>query len=596
MTHSTLLPDLLAWGAQAACVATAGGLLPMLLRLDAPGVRYAYFRVLLLVCLALPWLQARQPITYGATDTFTTVLIGAAAPADVATATASVSWPAALLAIIAIGMCARAVWIGIGLIRLSHLRTAGRVLPCHDDELELQHMLGTRAEVRYVAGIRQPVTFGVRRPVVLLPDGIRACAPHVQRAVLSHELIHVQRRDWLWLLAEEAVRAVFWFHPAVWWLISRVQLVREEVVDELAVLATGTRRGYIEALAAFADDTPLVPAAAFARRRHLFRRMRLISREAKMSSRRIAWSCALMAVVLAAGGWYAVGAFPLRDTGGQDLLNEIGPLEKQARPITPENPVPRRTYSVDPEYPPEAAAVDATAMVTLMITLDQFGRVAEIRRLGVAPLAGATTNSVAPDPEALTSAFDALATSAADAVRQWTYDSPAQAPLSIRVSLAFAPDAKPHLVAHDGWSLASPGQLVGLRAAGGRGGSPELGAPPPPPPPPPPAPSDRPATASPWATGAAVRVGGNILAPTKTNHVNPAYPKSAQDAGVQGVVIIETLIGVNGKVTNARVVQSIPQLDQAALDAVMQWEFTPTRLNGEPVPVLMTVTIRFTLS
>jgi protein TonB len=74
------------------------------------------------------------------------------------------------------------------------------------------------------------------------------------------------------------------------------------------------------------------------------------------------------------------------------------------------------------------------------------------------------------------------------------------------------------------------------------------------------------------------------------------YPALAQNAGVQGVVILEALIGTEGKVTNARVLRSIPLLDQAALDAVMQWEFTPTRLNGQPVPVLMTMTIQFTLS
>jgi len=61
-------------------------------------------------------------------------------------------------------------------------------------------------------------------------------------------------------------------------------------------------------------------------------------------------------------------------------------------------------------------------------------------------------------------------------------------------------------------------------------------------------------------------------------------------------VILETLIGVDGKITNARVLRSVPMLDQAALDAVMQWEFTPTRLNGQPVPVLMTVTVQFTLT
>ena len=74
------------------------------------------------------------------------------------------------------------------------------------------------------------------------------------------------------------------------------------------------------------------------------------------------------------------------------------------------------------------------------------------------------------------------------------------------------------------------------------------------------------------------------------------YPAAAQDAKVQGVVILETLIGVDGKITNARVLRSVPMLDQAALDAVMQWEFTPTRLNGQPVPVLMTVTVQFTLT
>jgi TonB family protein len=595
MTYSTLLMDLIAWSAQVACVVAIGGLLPTLLRLEAPGVRYAYFRALLALCLALPWLQGRQVIAGGATtEAFTAVLIGVPVPKEAVTVTPSFSWIAGLGVCIALGILARGVWMAIGLGRLARLRTAGCVLPWNEVHDEPQRALGTRAEIRYVVGLRQPVTFGMRRPIVLLPDSLREHPLHVQRAVLSHELIHVQRHDWMWLVVEEAVRAVFWFHPGVWWLISRVQLAREEVVDELAMLATGTRRGYIEALAAFADEIPLVPAAAFARRRHLFRRMRLIAREAGMSSKRIAWSCAVMALVVTTGSWYAVGAFPLTEAA-QDVQNEIGPLEKQAQPITPENPIPRRTYSVDPMYPAEAAAVDADAMVTLMITLDQFGRVAEIRRLGVARFSSARASATAPDAPELASAFDALVRSTADAVRQWTYDPPTEAPLSIRVTFAFPFGGKPRLVAHDGWSLASPGQYVPFGVAGGRGrgGAPEFAAPPPPPPPPPP-PDDR-DTAAPWATGA-VRVGGAILMPTKTKHVNPVYPAAARSAKVQGVVILEALIGTDGKVTNARLLRSIPLLDQAALDAVMQWEFTPTRLNGQPVPVLMTMTVQFTLT
>jgi protein TonB len=65
---------------------------------------------------------------------------------------------------------------------------------------------------------------------------------------------------------------------------------------------------------------------------------------------------------------------------------------------------------------------------------------------------------------------------------------------------------------------------------------------------------------------------------------------------VQGVVIMEIVIGADGKVAEAHVLRSIPLLDQAAIDAVMQWEFTPTLLNGQPVPIIMTATVQFTLT
>ena len=96
-------------------------------------------------------------------------------------------------------------------------------------------------------------------------------------------------------------------------------------------------------------------------------------------------------------------------------------------------------------------------------------------------------------------------------------------------------------------------------------------------------------------TAAPVRVGGNIKTPTKTKDAKPIYPPIAQSARVQGVVIIEATIGPDGRVKDAKVLRSIPLLDQAALDAVKQWQFTPTLLNGVPVPVIMTVTVNFTL-
>jgi TonB family protein len=105
--------------------------------------------------------------------------------------------------------------------------------------------------------------------------------------------------------------------------------------------------------------------------------------------------------------------------------------------------------------------------------------------------------------------------------------------------------------------------------------------------------------AQPAAAGGAVvpRVGGaKTPAPTKVVDVKPVYPASAKDAGIQGVVILEVSIGKDGKVTAAKVLRSIPQLDQAAIDAVKQWEYTPTLKNGVPVPVSMTVTVSFKLA
>ncbi len=92
-----------------------------------------------------------------------------------------------------------------------------------------------------------------------------------------------------------------------------------------------------------------------------------------------------------------------------------------------------------------------------------------------------------------------------------------------------------------------------------------------------------------------VHVGGIIRQPQKTRNVDPVYPQMAQAARIQGIVIIEATIGADGRVINARLLRSLPMLDQAAIDAVRQWEFTPTLLNGVPVPVIMTVTVNFTL-
>ena len=251
--------------------------------------------------------------------------------------------------------------------------------------------------------------------------------------------------------------------------------------------------------------------------------------------------------------------------------NEPGPLEKSAKDITPDNPIPRRLLSLGPDYPAAAAAVEASGSVTLRATLDQNGRIAEVRLVAITAkgrnpeFSVNFTNAGVQDRDNLlglqlgkhdaalaASAIDALVQAAIDSAKSWVYETPADGPISFSVGFRFSPDMEAAAT-----EPASPG-----------------GAP---------------------RRDNAVRVSGKTTPPAKIHDVRPAYPRLAQSARVQGVVIIEGRIEQDGTVSHAQVLRSIPLLDQAALDAVLQWRFTPTLVDGKPVPVIMTVTVNFSL-
>jgi protein TonB len=586
--------NLLAWSVQVAILVVAVLLTMRFVQVGAPDVRHGVLRVLLAVCLLLPVLQPYGPGGAGVeTGVQSVAAAGGGAEesrgrpgAGTILGLAEASWGTPLMLLIAAGIVARLGWIATGVVRLRRLRRAGEVARLTDEHDELQAMIRTRATIRYVNGLGQPVTFGFRRPVVLLPESLVRKPPAIRRAVIAHELWHVRRRDWIWTLVEEALRAIFWFHPALWTLLSRIQRTREEVVDELTVLATGSRKSYVDALLAFADEPPLFVAAAFARRRHLVHRMVLISKEAVMSARRVVISCAALAAVMVSASWYAVRAFPLTQSqAASEVMSEApGPVELRARPITPENPVPRRTFFVAPEYPHAAALDGVRGWVTVRLAIDDSGRVAETRVTGVSlsmnDKASITLQKASPESferamhatvklgsgdravslASFRAALESVIVEAARSVSGWRYAPPAEGPLAFSVNIRFGPPA----------------------AAG-----------PPPPPPPPPG---QPGATTPNSSDGALRVGGNIKAPTKIKNVNPIYPEDALAAKVQGVVILEVRVEADGTVGDAEVLRSIPMLDDAALEAVRQWEFTPTLMNGAPVPVMMTVTVNFTLS
>ena len=638
-----LLANVGAYSLQIACIVVAGAALPLLVRTVA-AVHYAWWRCLLVVALVLPWLlhgtlpAARTRITEVSTFAPLTANSGATL-SNAGWTDLPATWIEALAVLLFAGMVLHLIWIAAGLLRLRQLGRAGGETDLAAEEAWLQELLRTRAAIRYVEALEQPVTFGVRKPVVLLPGSLRECAPSIRRAVLCHELVHVQRRDWMWLLAEETLRAAFWFHPVVRWLLARIQLAREEVVDEIAVAACGSdRRAYIEALMAFADDARLTPAPTFSRRRHLYHRIVRLSKEKVMSFRRVAILGSLTVALVVVASWLGASVFPTAVLSASQLAREAGPLEKASQPITAANPIPALKLSTAPANPSQARAANVEALVTLKVTVDQFGRVAEMRRADFA-VRRPFTLSVAADPmisagSALSAstfsgarmdvaagpgldnqavrgvqpALEAMFEAAAEAVAHWQYEAPRNAPLSFMVRFLFRPEEPEASVVAEGRRFPAPfgmPPVAVMTVPRGSGEPPQVTYPPQ---------AGAAAGGSQtsqmvWSSGvrvaeaghtqvamaAPLRVGSGIAVPVRLKHVAPVYPEEAQAARIQGVVIIEATVGADGRVADARILRSVPMLDAAALEAVRQWEYQPTLLNGVPTPVVMTTTVQFSL-
>jgi len=156
----------------------------------------------------------------------------------------SLPWRQALLFVLASGCAARGLWLAAGFGKLRRWRRDAPVfwpLPPRLDALRAA--VAPRAEFRLSSSISGPVTFGLWRPLVVLPGGFVELPADIREAIVCHELLHVRRRDWIVTVAEQAVRAALWFHPAIWWLVGQAQLAREQTVDSEVVALTGNPDG-----------------------------------------------------------------------------------------------------------------------------------------------------------------------------------------------------------------------------------------------------------------------------------------------------------------------------------------------------------------
>src|SRR5947208_2422040 len=291
MNLSTYLANLLAYSVQVAVMVGIGTLLALALRIRHPGTLLLHWRLLLVVCLLLPALQPwNRPADHELLMTPHQTTRVEITLGPVFRGTDRSPAHGLLAGILVTGIGLRWTWLILGLFRLGHYRRKARLLdPTPPTVQEMQVKVGVAPRVYLSSELDSPVTFGIP-PVMLLPSSFPEMQPILQKAIACHELWHIRRRDWILTLLEGFLAAPFWFHPAVWWLLDRIQLCREQVVDRLVLKTTQERKPYLEALlqTALAQRRPkFTPATLFLSRHHLTQRVVSILKEVSMSKTRL---------------------------------------------------------------------------------------------------------------------------------------------------------------------------------------------------------------------------------------------------------------------------------------------------------------------
>jgi TonB family protein len=460
----------------------------------------------------------------------------------------STTLEAVLFRVWLIGMGIATLTLATGLLRLSWLASRSMRIdngrwPEIAREIAESYEIGRPVRLLRSAHPTTLFTWGAVRPTVIIPSGALDWPADRVRVVLSHELAHVQRGDWLAQVAAEVLRSIYWFNPLAWLASARLRQESERACDDVVLRAGVVGVEYADHLVHLArtlnaNRGTWYPAPAMARPSSLQRRIAAMLNgrlNRTPISRRTKWTMVLALLTLAS----TVAGF-----AAQTFAAFSGTVVDQTGGLVPKVSLVLTHIPSNSKQTVESDAAGAFEFVGL-----RSGEYAlEVEAMGFSPIRdGLTLSPGQTIHRNLTLQIGSL---------QETITLVHRDDASASTDTGRAAD-----------SLASERRQLDARKR---------------------AETARNAPCAPSS------VGGRIKPPMKIADVRPRYPDNLRGTGVAGLVTLQARIGPDGTVPDVQVVNTVhPDLAGAAIEAVRQWEFTPTLLNCVPVDVNMRVTLTF---
>jgi TonB family protein len=408
-----------AWSIQVLILSAVGYLAPRLLRITDPKSRVLGAQVALLACLLLPFAMPRGAATGKVSTEAAKDSLGPFPGRRVPAKPVS-KWGFVIPGLMAAGVLIRLSGLAAGLWKLRAFRRSSQTLhPLPETVDQAFALTNTYCRVALTEQAHSPATFGLVRPIVLLPEKFMALSRESQLAILCHELLHVKRNDWLAALLEELCGALLWFQPAAYMLIADIRLAREQLVDRQVVDITEAKTPYLEALLAVASEpfgAAIAMAPMFLHRRNLKSRVTFLLEELYMSKTKMLFANVSLAALLGTAGWVSSISFPLvavaqeksaQEKSAKSEANSSWDFAKVFPPATGPRirvggnaAAANMVSQVKPTYPPDAKNARVQGTVKLGVLISPEGNVIDVVLISGDPL---------------------LVPTSIDTVKQWVY-------------------------------------------------------------------------------------------------------------------------------------------------------------------------------